>query len=346
MNIVYALAGEGMGHATRSRAVIEHLKKRHRVCVFAGGKALPYLRRFFPVSWTASTHIVYRDNAVSDGLTFLLNLARLPLYAFSFLQILFVMLFRRPDALITDFEPWSCWAALLTGVPIISIDNENVITRATLSLPRHHRANFIKAWLVVWATIPSAHAIIIPSFFFPPLKSERAVYVAPIIRKEIAARKPIIGNHILVYQTSSTNQQLLDTLKRFARQQFIIYGFPREGAEANLRFKRFNEQEFFDDLASAKAVIANGGFSLLCEAIFLRKPVLSIPVTGQCEQVINAHYLEKRGYGMMAHQATSAVLKRFFARLPRQREALKALHRWQVPSVFTTIERVLNDITA
>lgn len=346
MNIVCAVAGEGMGHATRSRPVIAHLRKRHRVRVFAGGKALPYLRRFFPAFWVASTHIVYRDNAVSDGLTFLLNAARSPLYAFSLLRMLFVMLFQRPDALITDFEPWSCWAALLTGVPIISIDNENVITRAKLDLPRHHRSNFIKAWLVVWATIPAARAIIIPSFFFPPLKSARARYVRPIIRPEIAARKPKSGEHVLVYQTSATNQQLLNTLKRFPRQRFIVYGFPREGTDANCVFKRFNEQEFFDDLASAKAVIANGGFSLLTESLFLRKPMLSIPVTGQCEQVINAHYLEKLGYGMIAHQATPAVLQRFFARLPRKREALKKRSMWNLPSVFTTIEKVLNDVTA
>ncbi len=333
-----------MGHATRSRPIIEHLKKRHKVRIFAGGKALPYLRKHFSVRWLASTHLVYRNNAVHDVRSVLLNLVRAPLYGFSLVKMLFVMLFRRPDVLITDFEPWSSWAAMLTGVPVVTIDNENVITRAKLSLPKHHRSSFIKAWAVVHATIPSAQAILIPSFFFPPLKTTRAQYVRPIIRKEIAARKPTQGNHVLVYQTSSSNQQLLSALKRFARQQFVIYGFPRDDRDANLQFKRFNEKEFFDDLASAKAVITNGGFSLMCEAIHLRKPVLSIPIAGQCEQIINAYYLERLGYGLMAHEATPAALKTFFARLPRQREALKKPTASNLPSVFTTIEKVLNDV--
>jgi uncharacterized protein (TIGR00661 family) len=345
MNIVYAIAGEGMGHATRSRPIIAHLAKKHNVRVFAGGKALPYLRRFFNVSWIGSTHIVYRNNAVMEGRTVLLNIVRLPLYVVSFLKMLFIMLFQRPDILVTDYEPWSCWTALLTGVPVVSIDNENVITRAKLSLPRHHRVDFIKAWLVTMFFIPSARATIIPSFFFPPLKDPRAKYVNPVIRPEIAGRKPTDKGYVLVYQTSQTNLRLLDTLKRFPKQQFIVYGFPREGQDANLLFKRFSEHGFFSDLASAKAVIANGGFSLLSEAVYLRKPVLSVPVIRQCEQIINAHYLEKLGYGVMAHEATAGVIRKFLAGLHRQRQALKKRPLWHLQSLFTTIEKVLHNVT-
>jgi uncharacterized protein (TIGR00661 family) len=345
VNIIYAAAGEGMGHATRSRPIIAHLAKKHKVRVFAGGKALPYLRRFFKVSWLGSMHIVYSNNAVSDWRTVLLNFVRLPLYAVSFLKMLFIMLFQRPDVLITDYEIWSCWTALLTGVPVVSIDNENVITRAKLSLPRHHQADFIKAWLVTRFFIPSARATVIPSFFFPPLKDPRAKYVNPVIRPEIAGRNPTDKGHVLVYQTSSTNLRMLETLKRFPKQKFIVYGFPREGQDANLLFKRFSEQGFFSDLASAKAVIANGGFSLLSEAVYLRKPVLSVPVIGQCEQIINAHYLEKLGYGMMAHEAAEGVIRKFLAGLHRQRQALKNRPIWHLPSLFTTIENVLHDVT-
>jgi uncharacterized protein (TIGR00661 family) len=341
MNIIYAVAGEGMGHATRSRPVIEYLRTHHRVRVFAGGKAAKYLRRFVPVSRIASTRLVYRNNAVSIPWTFLLNLIRTPLYLFSFLKMLVVMIFSRPDVLITDFEPWSTWAALLTGVRVVSIDNENVITNARLALPKYHRWNFFKAWLVTKLLVPYAHAVIIPSFFFLPLNNNRAHYVAPIIREEIAARKPTTKKHVLVYQTSSTNMQLLNVLKQFPRQQFMVYGFPKAGIEGNLHFKHFNEQEFFDDLASAKAVIANGGFTLLSEALFFRKPILSIPIAGQCEQIINAHYLENLGYGMMTHETNFTVLKKFFNRLNGLQDAVKNLPRWHAASALKKVAEVI-----
>lgn len=336
MNILYAVAGEGYGHATRSRPIIEHIRKHHRVRIFAGSKAHAYLRRFFPVSWTASTHLVYRNNSVSQILTVLLNVIRFPLYLLSFIRMLCVMTFQRPDVVITDFEPWSAWAALLTSVRIISIDNENIITNAELEIPRKHRLSFAHAWLITKLIVPFANAVVIPSFFFPPLKNKRAKYCGPVIRPEVKKLRPTRGNHVLVYQTSSTNAVLLTVLKQFPRQKFVVYGFQEKGVENNVTFKQFSEQEFFKDLASAKSVIANGGFSLLSEAVFLRKPVLSIPIKGQCEQLINALHIERLGYGLMAERATPVILHKF---LSFRREALKERPKWSDP--LRTIDGVL-----
>src|SRR5262245_25271863 len=48
MNILYGVVGEGMGHATRSRVVLEHLLARgHAVRVVASGRATAFLRGVF-----------------------------------------------------------------------------------------------------------------------------------------------------------------------------------------------------------------------------------------------------------------------------------------------------------
>ncbi len=70
-----------------------------------------------------------------------------------------------------------------------------------------------------------------------------------------------------------------------------------EKIDKNLIYRKFNEDRFFNDLGSCKAVLANGGFTLISESIYLKKPVLSIPVKGQFEQILNAIYLERLGYG-------------------------------------------------
>ena len=58
----------------------------------------------------------------------------------------------------------------------------------------------------------------------------------------------------------------------------------------NVELRDFDETRFAADLRSARAVIANGGFTTLAEAIRLGKPVLSIPVRHQGEQELNAAY--------------------------------------------------------
>src|SRR5205823_9055774 len=92
----------------------------------------------------------------------------------------------------------------------------------------------------------------------------------------------------------------------------------------NLTFRPFSEKGFIDDLRTARAVVAGGGYTLMSEAVYLHKPLLSLPVQGQFEQVLNALYLEKLGFGMHAKALDGAVLTEFLSRVPKCAEALKA----------------------
>src|SRR6185369_1607700 len=111
------------------------------------------------------------------------------------------------------------------------------------------------------------------------------------------------GEHLLVYQTAEGNDALADTLQKTGLE-CRIYGMRRgiteEQVEGNLRYRPFSEEGFIDDLASARAVIAGGGFTLMGEAVYLHKPMLSVPLGHQFEQVMNARYLEHEGYGRAA----------------------------------------------
>jgi len=45
MRILYGVVGEGMGHAIRSRVVLEELVKKHDVQVVVSGRAHDYLQK-------------------------------------------------------------------------------------------------------------------------------------------------------------------------------------------------------------------------------------------------------------------------------------------------------------
>lgn len=329
MKIFYGIAGEGCGHATRSRPLIQYLLQKHDVSVFAGGKANTYLRRWFSVKTIASMRLKYRSNHVATIRTAVYNLFRLPQYVISFLKVFMSMLLHNPDVVITDFEPWTAWSAVLLRIPLLSIHlpghylPPQPFIRNNASLPSAARFkgndlwDRFTLWLITSMTIPYANKVVIPSFFRIPLKDQRAQYVQPIIRDEILKRKSVVKNHVLVYQTTGTYVQLISVLKQFPQQQFIVYGFEKSGIEQNVVFKSFNEAEFFDDLCSAKGVITNGGISLMTEAVFLGKQVLSIPIRGQGEQRVNAFFLEKEGYGFCAAQASMPVMTEFLNKLNR-----------------------------
>ncbi|HLD86464.1 MAG TPA: glycosyltransferase family protein, partial [Candidatus Nanoarchaeia archaeon] len=66
-----------------------------------------------------------------------------------------------------------------------------------------------------------------------------------------------------------------------------------------------------------------GGFTLISEALYLQKPILSIPVEGQFEQTLNALYLKKLGYGVYAKKTTREGIEAFLGNLPLLKKYLK-----------------------
>ena len=76
MRILYGVNGEGMGHAARSKAILEELQKKHNIKVVVGGGAYFYLRKFFKSSRIGHLRIIYRNNAVSYFLTIFYNLIK------------------------------------------------------------------------------------------------------------------------------------------------------------------------------------------------------------------------------------------------------------------------------
>lgn len=144
----------------------------------------------------------------------------------------------------------------------------------------------------------------------------------PIIREDILKLKPRKGNHIIVYQTSRESERLVRKLKALKDEEFIVYGFNKDEIDGNLTYKKFNEDEFYDDLASAKAVICNGGFTFISEAIHLKKPIYSVPAIGNFEQTLNGFYVEKLGYGEYHEVMSAKRVANFLKRLPKYQNKL------------------------
>jgi uncharacterized protein (TIGR00661 family) len=78
---------------------------------------------------------------------------------------------------------------------------------------------------------------------------------------------------------------------------FRVLRIRPRGTGRELLFNKPSLTVFLEDLAGCRAVIANSGFSLISESPYLGKPYLAIPVRHQCEQVLNAYYVDKMGCG-------------------------------------------------
>jgi uncharacterized protein (TIGR00661 family) len=334
MRILYGVVGEGMGHATRSRVVLEELVKHHEVHIVASGRAADYLRARFPnVRAIWGYTLAYQDNSLRPFLTLLQNLkGAVRGWPKNVRQYAEIVRSFKPDVVVSDFETFSYLFAKNHFLPVISIDNMQIINRCKLdpAVLAGEEGAFQLARSTVKAKLPGAFHYLISTFFYPPVIRKRTTLVPPILRPEILAARPETGEHFLVYQTTTTNELLAEVLKQLA-VPCRIYGKKRDIAEdledANLRYRPFNEETFIDDLRTARAVIAGGGFTLMSEAIYLHKPVFSVPVKGQFEQILNARYLERLGYGMYAEDLELGKLREFLRRIPDCVDALKGFQQ-------------------
>lgn len=75
MRILSGVVGEGMGHATRSRVILEELVKEHEVHIVVSGRARDYLaQRFENVHRIWGFSIAYEGNSVRNLHTVVQNL--------------------------------------------------------------------------------------------------------------------------------------------------------------------------------------------------------------------------------------------------------------------------------
>jgi uncharacterized protein (TIGR00661 family) len=227
----------------------------------------------------------------------------------------------RPQAVISDFESWTYLYAKTHRLPILSIDNMQVINRTKLpeAITEGHATEFQLTKAFIKSKLPWCDEYFITSFFQPPLRKDRTRLFPPILRPEILAAKRRSGEHLLVYTTGEGNEGFAGTLARTGLE-CRIYGMRRgiteEQIDGNLRFQPFSEDKFIDDLASCKAVIAGGGFTLMGEAVYLHKPMLAVPLARQFEQVLNARYLQHEGFGRFADTLDAKTVLDFVAAVP------------------------------
>lgn len=323
MRILYGVTGEGMGHATRSKVTCEHLiASGHEVKIVVSGRAHAFLAKSFPdVVEIRGLTIRYVDNSMDREGSVARNLLAAPSLLLANVSAYFdkVVDFQ-PHAVITDFDSFAYLFAKRHGLPVLSIDNQQIIARCKHgeSIKQGAEVDYQLTKGFVKAKLPRCDHYIITSFFHPAIRKKcmgNTTLVPPILRQVILDAKAHarLGKHVLVYQTSTSDERLIPTLNAVEGEKFIVYGLRRNAVEGNCTIKDFSEEGFVRDLATAKAVVANGGLSLLGEAIYLGKPVYSVPVRHQYEQLMNARYLEELDYGLGADAVEADVLRLFLA---------------------------------
>lgn len=340
MHILYGLSGEGSGHASRAREVLRYLESQgHTVSVFTFDRGLKGLKDEFDVHEIFGLGLKYKDSQVRIARTVLYNIRRSPRALLSVHKIRRIAKRTNAQLVITDFEPLVVYVGHLMNLPILSIDNQHRITRTKIDYPHKYESDALSAKAVIELMTPQCDEYFITNFFDAIITRPKTRLFPSLLRQEILEAAPSEGEHVLVYMTSAL--KFLPQVLRQINQQFVVYGALDGEDEKNIQFKAYSHDGFIQDLISAKAVIATAGFSLMTESLHLGKPMLAMPIAGQFEQILNAYYLERAGYGRYAHLLDIEEIEFFLQHLPDYRAALATYKRTDNSLLFAAIDQFI-----
>ena len=351
--IIYGIQSDGLGHYSRSKLVIDHLLgKGHEVKVLTSGRAYEIMKDDYDINKIERISNVYKNNRVQYVNTFYRNFIKFPsLIKDGFRKVRKIFSDFKPDIVISDFEIFSAQIAQRKRVPLLLIDNIHCISHTDVG--KHVSLKFKpfeqeqKSLLKLLS--PSSKNLrqnFITTFFDAKITRKKTALIPSLIREEILEKRASIKkDYILVYQTSKTNKLLVPSLKSVSKENFVVYGFDKEEKDGNIVFKKTDtSNKFVNDLSHCKAIITNGGFSLMSEGVFLHKPILSNPVYGQFEQIVNATMLEKMGYGRFVEKLSANSIKYFLRKIDDFNRNLVSYSQVDNSESFAKIDSKIEEI--
>jgi uncharacterized protein (TIGR00661 family) len=212
-----------MGHATRSLVLLRHLlDKGHSLRVVVSGHAHKFLTdrlrkyRNVTLSEIHGLSLRYFGNQLKRRESLFWNVRHAPKGIRKNIKA-----YRKlaedgfePQLVISDFESWAAFYALNHKLPVVSIDNMQIIHRCKHGETVTKGFDFRLARLAVKIKMPGAYHYLVSSFFFPPVRRRRTTLVPPILRPEVVGAKREPGQHVVVYQRAVGTKKLHAILKK------------------------------------------------------------------------------------------------------------------------------------
>jgi uncharacterized protein (TIGR00661 family) len=304
----------GRGHLTQAIATAEVLTAagHELVGVVAGNHPGRDLPQFFkdgfaaPFVMVPSPGFIFEKDRGVDLPATLLHAARhFGTWRESLERLEAIVERARPDVVINFFEPLTgmLQAIRTMSVPVVAVAHQFALLGPEAGAPPGTpvapwwlkvfiRFVGFRQWRMALSFTPSDDPITTP---------ERVIVVPPLLRRSILSCQPQDGDYMLVYVATHGYAELIRPWHDANPHVPLKCFYDRPGApkvevvDSGLSFHALDGQEFLRQMAGCRAVMCTAGFESVCEAAFLGKPVLMIPLDNHHEQRLNARDAERAG---------------------------------------------------
>jgi len=166
---------------------------------------------------------------------------------------------------------------------------------------------------------------------YHPGKIGKTVVTPPLLRKDVHSLRAETGDYLLGYMVNDGYAEEIMSWHEKHQEEKLHVFWDRKLAPKhyeyhhNLVFHRLDDKKYLEYMRGCKGLITTAGFESTCEALYLQKPVLMIPVSGQYEQACNALDARIAKAGISDHYFN---ISRFLQYLPQHVGDYEAYHAW------------------
>ena len=307
LRILFTVQGEGRGHLTQAISLAAMLRQNgHEVVDVLVGKShsrdLPeffYQKIGAPVTIYNTPSLIFKkDKKHIDKVKTLFyntNIKKILYYGDSIEMIYKHIKESHPDILINFYEilPGFAQVRYRIDTPYVNIGHQYLLKHPDYA---HGKGDGQSHTLLrLHATLNSIGATKTLALSFYPMKSfprEHITVVPPLLRQEVLDLKPTTGDYIFGYMLNQGYENEVRAWhKKYPDVKLHFFWDKKDAPETlivddTLTLHRINDELFLKYMADCKGYITTAGFESVCEAMYLRKPVMMIPA--HIEQEINA----------------------------------------------------------
>ncbi len=344
MKFLFIVQGEGRGHMTQAISLYKILTKNdHEVCkVIVGKSRRRELPKFFldqinaPILQLESPNFATDRNSksVKIGKTILLNLLKLRTFVRNINEISRIEKDEQPDVIVNfyDFLGGVYFLLRKSKARHIAIAHQFLLDHSSFQFPKGRF--FDKASLRFGNKLASYGATKKLCLSFQSLPDEpnkRIVVVPPLLREEIKSQEIGQQDHFLVYMVNHGYAKQVEEFHKSHRDIPIHCFWDKKDmpeiyqADTNLTFHQLNDKKFIQFMATCRGYLTTAGFESVCEAMYMDKPTLMVPVEGHYEQACNAADAVNSGAGISSKVFDLEVLLKY---LPKHKSTEESFHQW------------------
>jgi len=341
---IFLVQGEGRGHMTQAISLYQILTNNgHRVLhIFIGKSRRRQIPGFFIKAFKVPVEPLNSPNFISDSQNKSIRLISSIIYNARYLKRYYRSLKRidqvveqiKPDALINfcDFLGGFYNFFFKPSLKFFAIGHHFMTDHPDYKFAKgrffHKRLFLINNYM---NSIGAYKKLALSFVSYYPAKVKNTIIVPPLLRNQLQELKSTNSDFILGYMVNDGySQEIIDWSLENPTIRLEIFWDRKEEPEIkrvgdNLTFHQLNADKFLKKMAQCKGMVTTAGFESVCECMYLGKPVLMIPVSGQYEQACNAIDAEQAGAGI---QEKSFNISKLIHYIPTYKNPSESFRSW------------------